>query len=64
LEPEILAGDQQLRHAYDNAVRSGVASRVLVAYRRQWSRMRSRAMYDPRNVAAGYRQLAEKLNRE
>jgi hypothetical protein len=62
MEPEMLAADRQLRHAYDNAVRSGVPSHVLIDYRRQWSRMRSRAIYDPRSVAAGYRQMAEELD--
>lgn len=61
MRPEILDADRQLRDAYHDAVRAGVERDALVAYRRQWSMMRQRAISDPRGVAAGYRQMADEL---
>ncbi|MCJ8156978.1 hypothetical protein [Sphingomonas sp. LaA6.9] len=62
MRPQILAADRQLRNAYNDAVRSGVDRRTLVAYHRQWSKLRRRANSDPRSVTAGYRQMAEQLD--
>ncbi|HEX7929727.1 MAG TPA: hypothetical protein VF470_02300 [Sphingomicrobium sp.] len=62
MRPQILDADRQLRDAYDDAVRGGVDRQVLVAYQRQWSVMRQRALSDPRGVAANYRQMALELD--
>ena len=64
MQPEILDADRRLRFAYYDAVRSGVDPRLLGAYRRQWSQMRDEENYDPRGVAAGYRQMADDLDDE
>jgi hypothetical protein len=62
MRPQILDVDRQLRDAYEDAVRAGVDRRVLTAYRRQWSRLRDRAISDPRSVAVGYRRMAQQLD--
>jgi uncharacterized protein YecT (DUF1311 family) len=62
MRPQILDADQQLRTAYNDAFRAGVERRELVAYRRQWSKLRKRANSDPRNVLVGYREIAQKLD--
>ncbi|MBV1688505.1 hypothetical protein KRR38_12670 [Novosphingobium sp. G106] len=62
MRPQILDADRELRDAYDDAVRVGVERHVLIAYQRQWSTMRHRAISDPRSVAADFRQMADELN--
>ncbi len=62
MRPQILDADQQLRTAYQDAVRSGVDKRVLSGYRRQWKKLRSRANSDPRSVESGYRAMARQLD--
>jgi uncharacterized protein len=62
MRPQILDADQQLRAAYNDAVRAGVERRELVAYRRQWSKLRKRANSDPRSVSEGYREIAQQLD--
>ena len=62
MRPQIVNADRQLRNAYHDAARAGVDRRVLVSYRNQWSRLRRRAISDPRRVAIGYRQMAQQLD--
>lgn len=62
LRPQILDADRQLRTAYNDAVQAGVERRELVAYRRQWSKLRKRANSDPRSVLAGFREIAQQLD--
>lgn len=62
MRPQILDADRELRDAYYDAVRVGVERHVLVAYQREWSIMRHRAISDPRSVADDYRQMADELN--
>lgn len=64
MRPQILDVDRLLRDAYQDAIRAGVDRRVLIAYRRQWSRLRGRANSDPRSVAIGYRRMAQQLAAE
>lgn len=61
MRPQLLEADRHLRSAYYYAARAGVDRRVLVAYRREWSRLRSRANSNPRLVTVGYRQMARQL---
>lgn len=62
MRPQVLDADQRLRDAYQDAVQAGVDRRVLVTYRRQWSKLRGRANSDPRGVTTGYRQIARQLD--
>jgi hypothetical protein len=64
MRPQVVDADQQLRDAYHDAVRAGVDRRVLVAYRRQWSRLRDLANTDPQLVVGSYRQIARELDAE
>jgi uncharacterized protein YecT (DUF1311 family) len=64
MRPQVVDADQQLRSAYHDAVRAGVDRRVLVAYRRQWSRLRDLANTDPQLVVGSYRQIARELDAE
>lgn len=63
LRHDILQADRMLRLAYANAIREGVERRFLVAHQRRWTRLRDRASSDPDGVVAGYRELAEDLER-
>jgi uncharacterized protein len=62
MRPQVVDADLQLRSAYNDAVRAGVDRRVLVAYRRQWSKLRNKANSDPHSVVVGYRQIAQQLD--
>lgn len=62
IRPQILDADLQLRTAYNNAARAGVKRRELVAYRRQWAKLRKRANSDPRSVLVGFREIAQQLD--
>jgi hypothetical protein len=62
MRPQVIDADQKLRNAYNDAIRAGVDRRVLVAYRRQWSKLRNHANSDPRSVVVGYRQIAQHLD--
>jgi uncharacterized protein len=62
MRPQVLDADQQLRSAYQDAIRAGVDRHVLATYRRQWSKLRSRANSDPRGLTSGYRQMAQQLD--
>jgi hypothetical protein len=62
MRPQILDADLQLRTAYDDAFRAGVERRELVAYRRQWSKLRKRANSDPRGVLVGFREITQQLD--
>lgn len=63
LRHDILKADRRLRLAYANAIREGVERRFLVAHQRRWTRLRDRASSDPDGVVAGYRELADDLER-
>lgn len=63
LRHDILKADRTLRLAYANAIREGVERRFLVAHQRRWTQLRDRASSDPDGVVAGYRELAEDLDR-
>ncbi|KRB86217.1 hypothetical protein ASE00_05670 [Sphingomonas sp. Root710] len=63
LRHDILKADRMLRLAYANAIREGVERRFLVAHQRRWTQLRDRASSDPDGVVAGYRELAEDLER-
>lgn len=63
LRHDILKADRMLRLAYANAIREGVERRFLVAHQRRWTQLRDRASSDPDGVVAGYRELAEDLDR-
>lgn len=60
---DILEADRDLRLAYAKAISEGVERRFLVAHQRRWSRLRDRASRNPDAVLAGYRELAEDLER-
>lgn len=62
MRPQILDADQQLRDAYQQAIQAGVDRHVLADYRRQWSKLRKRAISDPHSVTTGYRQMARQLD--
>ena len=62
MRPQILDADLQLRTAYNDAVEAGVERRKLVAYRRQWSKLRKRANADPRSVVAGFHEIVQQLD--
>ncbi|KKC27886.1 hypothetical protein WP12_00835 [Sphingomonas sp. SRS2] len=60
---DILEADRALRLAYARAIREGVERRFLVAHQRRWTQLRDRATRDPDAVLAGYRELADDLER-
>lgn len=60
---EVMAADRRLRAAYERAARSGVSRAELVAYRRQWDRMRRREADRPQRLVNGYASMASELSR-
>lgn len=62
MRPQLVQADSQLRDAYYDAVHAGVDRGLLVAYRNRWAKLRDRALTDPRQVTARYRQMAQELD--
>lgn len=64
LHGTITASDNDLRDAYDAAVRAGVDRDVLVSVRSDWNRLRGRANRDPQALIRGYAILTQELRAE
>jgi hypothetical protein len=64
LRGSIRAADNELRNAYDAAIRAGVARRTLVDIRSDWKRLRGRANRDPQALIRGYALLTQELRAE
>ena len=64
LHGTIMAADNQLRDAYDAAVRAGVARETLVDIRSDWKKLRGRANRDPQALIRGYALLTQELRAE
>ena len=59
---EVMAADRRLRAAYARAARSGVSRAELVAYRRQWDRMRRADSDRPQRLVRGYGSMTSELS--
>jgi len=59
-----MAADDELRDAYDAAVRAGLDRDLLVDIRSDWKRLRGRANRDPRALIRGYAELTQELRTE
>lgn len=64
LHGTIAAADNELRKAYEAAVRAGVDRDTLVDIRHDWKRLRGRANRDPQALIRGYRLLSQQLRAE
>ena len=64
LRGTIMAADDELRDAYDAAVRAGVARETLVDIRSDWKELRGRANRDPQALIRGYALLSQELRAE
>ncbi len=61
---EVVAADDRLRDAYDEAVRAGIGRDILVGVRNDWARLRGRANRDPAALIRGYGELTRQLYAE
>ena len=64
LRGTIRGADDQLRDAYNAAVRAGVPRDTLVDIRSDWKRLRGRANRDPQALIRGYGLLTQELRAE
>ncbi len=64
LHGTIMAADDRLRDAYDDAARAGVDRTTLVGVRNDWKSLRGRANRDPQALIRGYALLTEQLRAE
>jgi hypothetical protein len=64
LHGTIMAADDQLRDAYDAAVRAGVPRDIMVDVRSDWKKLRGRANRDPQALIRGYALLTQELRAE
>jgi len=64
LHGTIMRSDDELRDAYDAAVRAGVDRNLLVDIRSDWKRLRGRANDDPQALIRGYALLTQELHAE
>jgi hypothetical protein len=64
LHGRIMAADDELRDAYNSAVRAGVDRHTLIDIRHDWKRLRGRANRDPRALIRGYALLTQALRAE
>jgi hypothetical protein len=62
MRPQVVDADQQLRSAYQDAVRAGVDRHMLANYRRKWSKLRNQANSNPRGLVVGYHQITQQLD--
>lgn len=60
----IMSADDELRDAYDAAVRAGVDRDILIDIRSDWKGLRSRANRDPQALVRGYALLTQELRAE
>ena len=64
LHGRIMAADDELRGAYNAAVRAGVDRHTLIDIRHDWKRLRGRANRDPQALIRGYALLTQALRAE
>lgn len=64
MRPQVIAADQQMRASYARAVNSGVGSRMLNSYQRQWTRLLRQTDSDPHHVTSVLKRMARDLDEE